>query len=435
MPASTANLSRREHATAGGRQKMRSLVVSSCFPPNGWGGAEIAAEGIAKWMAANGHEVAVYTDSGPAHAPGESQDAWGRRYSPRKGWWNHRAGEHGRQSGPRKAFWHLLDHAPFQGYSEFARAVADFKPDLVMVHLAPGLGIGIFEYCARHDVPVVFVVHDFWMTCLRSSMFSRGGTVCTRREFYCRWSSAIRWGALSRVPRLGFWAVSRSIVEVIEKELGVALGNVLIERNIVDLSDFAGASQARTEGPPSFLYVGKVTAAKGVDFALGCLSGLPGGLDFRVDVVGSGDLELPLRRQFDGDPRFRFHGARSREEVGGFYRRASALLVPSIWFENSPIVIYQAQAAGLPVIGSDSGGIPELLAGRDDSFVLPAGDRAQWTSKLRMVAEDRELLARLAAAGARHAAEGRDALDSRAGRVMDFCRSVMNPLHSAAGPR
>jgi len=253
-----------------------------------------------------------------------------------------------------------------------------------MVHLAPGLGIGIFAFCARHDLPVVFVVHDFWMTCLRSSMFSRSGAVCAKREFYCRWSSAIRWGALSRVPRLGFWAPSRKIVEIIGRELGGALHNVLVERNVIDLSDFAGASPGHVIGPFNFLYVGKVTAAKGADFALGCFGDLPAELDFGVDVVGSGDLEAPLRRRFAGDRRFRFHGARTREEVREFYRRASVLLVPSIWFENSPIVIYQAQAAGLPVIGSDSGGIPELLAGRNDSLVLRAGDRAEWTSRLRL---------------------------------------------------
>jgi len=312
--------------------------------------------------------------------------------------------------------------------------VRAFRPDLVMVHLAPGLGIGIFGFCARHDLPVVFVVHDFWMTCLRSSMFSRTGAVCTKREFYCRWSSAIRWGALSRVPRLGFWAPSRKILEIIGRELGDVLHKVLVERNVIDLSDFAGARPGGTGGPVSFLYVGKVTAAKGVDFALGCLANLPAGLDFGVDVVGSGDLEAPLRHRFAGDRRFRFHGARSREEVRGFYRQASVLLVPSIWFENSPMVIYQAQAAGLPVFGSDSGGIPELLAGRSDSFVLRAGDRDEWTSKLRSVVEDPGRLARMKAAATQHAAENADALDARARRVMDFCESVMNPAPATANP-
>jgi glycosyltransferase involved in cell wall biosynthesis len=412
---------------------VRSLVVSSSYPPDGWGGAELAAEGIARWMTANGHEVGVYADSGMPSALTVGPARSGHRYSPAKRWWSHRTSEHGLQSTPRKAIWHLADHFPHQGAREFGKVVSAFRPDLVMVHLAPGFGIGLFEYCARNDIPVVFVVHDFWITCLRSSMFSRTGLVCTKRELSCRWSSSIRWGALSRIPRLGFWAPSGKIVEIVSRELGTKLPNTLVEKNVVDLSDFAGLSSQAPPGPPSLLYLGKVTAAKGVDFVLDCLRSLPRNAEFSVDVVGSGDREAPLRRLLADDGRFRFHGARPRDEVRTLYRRASALLVPSIWFENSPMVIYQAQAAGLPVLASDSGGIPELLAGRDDSIILPAGDAAAWTSSLRRLVEDRSLLARLRASAAAYAAESESTLDARGRRVMKFCESIIGSKSTMTG--
>jgi glycosyltransferase involved in cell wall biosynthesis len=376
-------------------------------------------------MTANGHEVGVYADTGTPLPWTVGPARSGHRYSPAKRWWSHRASEHSLQSRPRKALWHLADHFPHQGEREFARVVSTFRPDLVMVHLAPGFGIGLFEYCARNDIPVVFVVHDFWITCLRSSMFSRAGAVCAKRELLCRWSSAIRWEALSRIPRLGFWAPSGKIVELVSRELGTTLPNTLVEKNVVDLSDFAGLSTESRAGAPSLLYVGKVTSAKGVDFVLNCLRSLPRNAEFSVDVVGSGDREAPLRRLLADDGRFRFHGARPRDEVRSLYRRASALLVPSIWFENSPMVIYQAQAAGLPVLASDSGGIPELLAGRDDSLILPAGDAAAWTSGLRELVEDPRLLARLRASAAAYAAESESALNARGRRVMKFCESII----------
>ena len=287
------------------------------------------------------------------------------RYAPGRRWWTHRTGEHARQSRPSKAIWHLSDHLPHQGAGDFAKVVAAFRPDLVMVHLAPGLGMGLFEFCARSDIPVVFVLHDFWITCLRSSMFSRAGSVCTNREFLCRWSSAIRWKALSQIPRLGFWAPSAKIAEIVGRELGVSLPNTLVERNVVDLSDFARLAADTAASPPRLLYVGKVTTAKGVDFLVNCLRAMPRSSQFAVDIVGSGDREAALRQETVGDERFRFHGPRTREEVREHYRKASVLLVPSIWFENSPMVIYQAQAAGLPVVASDSGGIPNCSrAGR-----------------------------------------------------------------------
>ncbi|HEY1763684.1 MAG TPA: glycosyltransferase, partial [Opitutaceae bacterium] len=276
---------------------MRILVVSSCFPPEGWGGAELAAEGIARWMAADGHGVGIYADSAARPDLAGASPRSAERYSPPRRWWTHRTGDHARQSGPRKAIWHLSDHLPHQGARNFANVIAAFRPDLVMVHLAPGLGIGLFEFCARNDIPVVFVLHDFWITCLRSSMFSRSGSVCTNREFLCRWSSAIRWKALSQIPRLGFWAPSAKIVEIVGRELGLPLPNTLVERNVVDLSDFARLSADAAPGPPRLLYVGKVTTAKGVDFMVNCLGSIPRTVRFTVEVVGSGDREAVLRGQ------------------------------------------------------------------------------------------------------------------------------------------
>lgn len=398
---------------------LRTLIVSSCYPPHGWGGAEVAAEGIARWLLAHGHDVAVYTDH---EAPRDAAE--GDVHAPEKPRWLHRAHEHGRQSGSKKMLWHAVDHLPWQGAEEFGRVARTFAPDVVMVHLVPGLGLGIFDYCARHDLPVVFVLHDFWLTCLRSSMFSNGQT-CAKREGLCRVSSMMRWRALARVKRLGFWAPSQRIVEIIRGELGDIFPRLLLERYVVDLADFRGGEPYLPAQRPRLLYAGKVTAAKGVDFLLDCLAGLPRELEFEIDILGGGDRLAALQARFAGDGRFRFHGVADRSRVADFYRRATLLLVPSLWFENSPLVIYQAQAAGLPVIGSDSGGIPDLLSHQARSLVLPAGNHEAWSKALTTLLADRPGLA----AGKNEAlTAARDAgltIDARGRRIVDFCRSVI----------
>ena len=420
-PAAAEGRSLRSRSAA-----MRILIVSSNFPPNGWGGAEVAAEGIGRWLAQEGHEVAVYTDSEyPAGAEPTRANIF-RWYAPPKRAMSHRTHEHARMSGPRKALWHLRDHAPGSGAREFASAVEAFHPDLVMVHLAPGLGVGLFEHCATRDIPVLYVVHDFWLTCLRSSMFSRNGNVCGTRELLCRVSSSIRWGALSRVERLGFWAPSSRIVEILRAQLGDVFRNVLIERNVVDLEDFEGVRKAPFGDRTRFLYVGKVTEAKGVVFLLECLASLPEDLEFELDILGSGDMETHLKRKYAADKRIRFRGVCARAEVVGYYRDASILVVPSLWFENSPLVVYQAQAAGLPVLGSDSGGIPELLANRGDSLVLAAGDRGAWVSTLGELTSERQRVKRLGAEACALASQGKRVIDERGRRVVELCRSLIS---------
>ena len=56
-----------------------------------------------------------------------------------------------------------------------------------------------------------------------------------------------------------------------------------------------------------------------------------------------------------------FHGFVSETDLAAFYRAATVTVVPSRWNDNSPMVIYESLARATPVVGSDMGGIPELI--------------------------------------------------------------------------
>ena len=70
------------------------------------------------------------------------------------------------------------------------------------------------------------------------------------------------------------------------------------------------------------------------------------------------------------------------------------VVVPSIWYENSPLAIHEAHMAGVPVIGSATGGIPEHVRDSVDGRTFPAGDVDALAACLRGVVEDPESLAR-----------------------------------------
>ena len=72
--------------------------------------------------------------------------------------------------------------------------------------------------------------------------------------------------------------------------------------------------------------------------------------------------------------------------------------MPSIWYENSPLSIHEAQAAGVPVIGSAIGGIPELVHDGVDGRTVPADDVAGLAACLEAVVADPACVARWRAA-------------------------------------
>jgi glycosyltransferase involved in cell wall biosynthesis len=140
------------------------------------------------------------------------------------------------------------------------------------------------------------------------------------------------------------------------------------------------------------LYVGRLHSSKGVGVAIEALDGLDPSLGFSLDILGSGPDEAQLRAQYGDRPWLRFGGHVSLQEVADRMENSDALLVPSIWNENSPGVVIQALSQGLPVIGSAKGGIPELVVHNRNGLLIAPGDVAAWRAALAGVIADPALL-------------------------------------------
>ena len=99
-------------------------------------------------------------------------------------------------------------------------------------------------------------------------------------------------------------------------------------------------------------------------------------------------------------------GPYDRADVVGLMQAADWIVVPSIWWENAPLVIHEARAAGRPVICSGIGGMAELVEDGVTGLHVPPGDAAALAETMQRAAADPGLLGPLArgAAPASHAA-------------------------------
>jgi glycosyltransferase involved in cell wall biosynthesis len=92
--------------------------------------------------------------------------------------------------------------------------------------------------------------------------------------------------------------------------------------------------------------------------------------DFSLRVVGSGSLEADLRKQADGLD-IQFFGQKSHDDIPELMSQSFACLLPSLW-EAIPTVGLEAMAAGVPFIGTNVGGIPEIIdSGKTGLLVSP----------------------------------------------------------------
>jgi glycosyltransferase involved in cell wall biosynthesis len=104
------------------------------------------------------------------------------------------------------------------------------------------------------------------------------------------------------------------------------------------------------------------------------------------------DLERAARAAGVG-----LHGRLPREDVGRVLAGTDLLVVPSLWWENQPLVILEALAAGTPLAVSDLGGMAELVGEGTDGLRFPAGDVDALERLLRRVLEEPTRLDALAA--------------------------------------
>lgn len=111
-------------------------------------------------------------------------------------------------------------------------------------------------------------------------------------------------------------------------------------------------------GRPCFLYVGRVTASKGIGVLLQEFVRLP---EYDLLIVGDGDLRLTLQRQYSESRHIRFLDARPQGQLVPLYQKATALVLPSLAPEVFPLSILEAFACGTPAIVHHAGGSREAI--------------------------------------------------------------------------
>lgn len=374
---------------------MRVLLISSLFPPSIMGGAELAAHSLAVWLARAGHNVHVLTGSPQPEGAGISTDEAGftieRRFFPNL-YSIYQAGE---TRLLRKLLWHARDHFHHTAEQIVREAIERFRPDIVNTHDLQGIGYNLLREIGRQRLPCVQTLHDLGFLCVNMNMF-KDGKACPRRHLPCAVSGFVKSGYLSSIDPLAFWSPSQALLERYRPHLPRHREAVCIQLPLI-FSPPPEAVEPKAGSRLRLLYVGQFTEAKGVEFLLSMLEPLAAEGGLELIMVGSGALLQPLRERYARAAWVKFTGRVPSEEVGQFMARSDALMLPSLWFENSPLVAYQAKQLGLPILASRIGGIPELVREGVNGQLLPLGDTARWQKAVRNLLAQPEGLERLRA--------------------------------------
>jgi glycosyltransferase involved in cell wall biosynthesis len=261
--------------------------------------------------------------------------------------------------------------------------------DVVHAHnINPLLGPRALAAARAAGATVVMHLHNYRLFCAIAIGY-RDHARCTRchaRNTFpgvrlrCRGNlpeAAVYGAALAlQQPRVletvdRFVAPSRAAAAMLER-FGFPADRLDVMANFVGDDDFARASAA-AEGEYA-LFAGRLTEEKGADTAISAArrAGVP------LVVAGTGPDAARLRELAGGDESVRFLGRVPPEEMPELRRGAAFAVVPSRWDEPCPYVVIEAMAAGLPVLASDVGGLPEMVGGG----LLDANAAGEWADAM-----------------------------------------------------
>lgn len=197
--------------------------------------------------------------------------------------------------------------------------------------------------------------------------------------------------------------VSRGVADYCEREVGLSPSKTVVIPNGVDPQQFDPFLPAdlRELGCPSetriVLTVGRLEPQKGIDLLLEAIKAVTTQVpDVVFVIIGDGPDRTTLQRraaELQIDRSVRFLGR--RHDVPRWYKRATALVLPSRW-EGMPNVVLEAMASGTPVIATRVEGIAELLEDEVSGLVVPVNDAAALSRAIVRLLRESDTRARLA---------------------------------------
>jgi glycosyltransferase involved in cell wall biosynthesis len=371
---------------------MKVLCVNSAISP--YGGVEFAAMNLALGLVERGHDVHFLAAKGrKAQAEAGGHEPENVTPEPRDGIHRYyrefpRTFPLGEKHGlPRRVLWHMQDLAHPSNEKLFADVLNQVRPEIIILHNITAVGLNVWRPIQSSGIPCIQVIHDLSLICFQIARF-RFGRQCAGLCIPCRLQKAFRFSLIAGASNFAFVSPSHATLHEIERyvDLSTWRREVISNPNsfVVKARNFSVFDK------PRLLYVGRLDPSKGVEMMLRSAEVAHKAVEFDLDILGTGSLERPLRHKYAKSRWATFHGSVDQETIAAFMSRATALLVPSLWLETVPGVAVHALFAGLPVLGSRIGGIPEHVADNQTGRLLPPGDESAWTAEIVRVVSDRE---------------------------------------------
>jgi glycosyltransferase involved in cell wall biosynthesis len=298
---------------------------------------------------------------------------------------------------------------------EFTAFLRELRPDVVHVHHTLQLGMEVLPLIRRvlPEARIAMTLHDYYAICAHDGqMCTADGLLCGRASTdACRRCLPDRSATEFRLRELHVRGALRAVDQFIAPShalretfiaWGIAPERIAVVRNGLPSIPRAPVRPAPDGRRDRCGFFGHVNRFKGAVVALEASARLSrAGVTHGLTIHGStlyqaADTVARFERALEAAPDSRHAGPYRRADQARLMAAVDWVVVPSIWWENAPLVIQEAFAHGRPVICSDVGGMAEAVRDGVDGLHFPVGDATALATVMRRAAEEPGLWERLA---------------------------------------
>lgn len=311
----------------------------------------------------------------------------------------------------------------------FEKIINEFKPDLIHFGHLNHLSISLPEIASKRSIPVVFTLHDFWLMCSRGRFIQRNSKellkLCDGQEdkkcatecysgyftgdleflnsditYWKQWIST-RMEQTKKIVNYvdHFIAPSKFLMNKFTEDFNIPHKKISYLDYGFDLNRLKNRNRIKEEDF-IFGYIGTHTPEKGIDLLLEAFSKLLSKAKLRIWGEWNQDtaaLKL-IANQFPEKikDRIEWMGSYKNENiVTEVFNKLDTIIVPSIWGENSPLVIHEAQQLRVPVITANYGGMTEYVEDGVNGLLFNHRDAESLSKKMESLLKNKNLYTKL----------------------------------------
>lgn len=361
---------------------MKILIFNTLYSPYKIGGAERSVQLLAEALYANGNDVCV-ASLHEEHVVKEDNIGGVRiiRFPIKNLYWPF----NNNQSSLKKICWHMIDIYNTRSKNQINEYFKNDEFDLIHTNNLSGFSVSAWSWAHKKKIPIVHTCRDYYLLDPNSTLFRNGKNVSPNMVIK-KTFSIIKKRLTKKVS--AFVSISKYV-----QEIHLDNGYFINAKKYVIYNSIVAHDKHKKTNPERekiiFGYLGRVEAGKGIEFILKHIQKFDD-MNYVLFIAGKGEGEYIsyLKEQYN-KVQMIFLGI---VDIDSFFPTIDYLIVPSLWNEPMGRVVLEANSFGVPVIGSNRGGIPEIIIENETGYVFDVDIDDSFNKVLKRVKENTAFL-------------------------------------------